>query len=569
MDLLCDDDFPLPEQIISNRQSHNTFFENELTYLFFVSSSHCHISTLKTLSNRVINTLHTFQNLDDDPSTGEWKHYFRLYYALILHSRDLFIGKGLQTFSYMLVYSWHQVFPDMAVNALESFLYQYDDNRPSFGSWRDIKYLCEMVKLISPLRDNDPLIAKCVTIMNKQLSDDIHTWIYSANCRSPEHISMVAKWIPRENKRFHWLYNLLVENWINTTHPNILKTAIRPEIYFKAMNKAKRMYRKKFSMLNKAIETMEIHLCKHNYYDIQPHSIPRTSFHKMRQIQNKLHVDDYSSKTKFQIKHCVDRYHSFYQEVIDSPSNKCEWFSLPTPGFYVKEALQIIKSPTIDFKYRNKICNEWSKNVLLMKTSDQFNILPVVDISISMQQNNRSKLYDAVGLALVACHNSSFGKRLLAIDSTPIWIQLDDCGDFVSTIKHIFDILTYHCSPQTHFFNSISFLTNSMSFSSSLVHDMKIVFFSDFQKEDDFFEKFPAHIESSFRHIRCRIPKVAFWNIGNQNLIDIHKEDLDNHFIFLSGNTFHSLKSLQLCFQHNHSSVHMIEYLLRHPRYYI
>lgn len=567
MEPLSDSDFPCPEQIINNRRSHNTFFENELIYLFFIASPQCDLHTLKSLSTRVINTLHVFQQLDDDPLTGQWKQVFRLYYAFVMYSRDFFIGKGLQTFSYMLIYSWHQVFPDMAMNALEYFLYQYDT--PSFGSWRDIKYLCEMVKRISPMRDNDPLIANCISIMNRQLNDDIHTWIYSSNSRSPEHISMVSKWIPRENKRFHWLYNLLVEDWVKTTHPNIIKTAIRPEIYFKAMSKAKRMYRKKFSMLNKAIETMEINLCKHNYYDIQPYSIPRTSFHKIRQIQNKLHTDDYSNKTQLHIQKCLDRYDSFYQEAVESRSNIHTWFSVPTPGFYVKEALHIINSPRIDLKYRKKICDEWSKHVLLMNTSEHLNILPVVDISISMQQNNKSKLYDAIGMALIACHNSSFGKRILTIDSKPVWIQLDDCGDFVSTIQYIFDLLQYHCSPHTHFFNSVSFLTASMSMSSSLVHDMKMVFFSDFQQPADFFEKFPAHIESSFRHIQCRIPKVVFWNVGNQNLIDIHNDELDNHFVFSSGNTFHSMESLQQCFQDNHSSIHMIEYLLRHPRYYI
>ena len=106
-----------------------------------------------------------------------------------------------------------------------------------------------------------------------------------------------------------------------------------------------------------------------------------------------------------------------------------------------------------------------------------------------------------------------------------------------------------------------------MKYSSAFVHNMKLVFLSDFNKSDDFFEKFPQHIELSFKTIHCNIPKVAFWNIGMEKLLPLHNENLDNHFLFLSGNSFHCLNSLQHCFEENLSSFFMIQHNLQHPRY--
>lgn len=560
------DAFPLPEKALNDRQSFHTFFEDELIYLYFIASSHFEYSTLKHISERVVETLRVFQKLDDEPSTGKWKQYFRLYYAFILHSRDQFIGKGLQTFSYMLIYAWHQVFPVLAINALEYFVYQYND-RPSFGSWRDMKYLCELVKYISPSGDQDPLIKECVSILNKQLNVDIHTWNYSIHCRSPEHITMVSKWIPRENKRFHWLHTQLVEEWGKITHPNILKTAVEPTSYFKAISKVKRLYRKKIAMLNKAVDTLEIFLCKKNFYDIPPHSIPRLSFHKVRELHTKLHTDEYSNKSKKEIHKCLQNYQDFYNDNFSRRHHEKSWFSTVTPGYYVKEALHILKSPHIDNNYRKKICDEWNKNVDLLHSENKLNVYPVVDISLSMRKNNCSKLYDAIGLALVIAHHSSCGKRILALDNKPIWINFEECGDFVSTIKYLFEIIDSHLSSNCHFFNAVTFLTYSMKYSSTFVHNMKLVFLSDFDNSDDFFERFPQHIEQSFKTIQCNIPKVAFWNIGMEKSLPLHREDLDNHFLFLSGNSFHCLNSLQQCFEENHSSFFMIQHILQHPRY--
>ena len=95
--------------------------------------------------------------------------------------------------------------------------------------------------------------------MNTELYKDIQTYKFSANCFSQKHISNVCKWIPREKKnKFSWLYDKLAYQYSNYHKPFIFDNITTILQHQKAMNKAKKFYRKTFSFLNKQIQTTEI-----------------------------------------------------------------------------------------------------------------------------------------------------------------------------------------------------------------------------------------------------------------------------------------------------------------------
>ena len=77
---------------------------------------------------------------------------FLMLYKLLLHTRDIYYGKGEYDLSYLQLCVWYKYFPRLAEHALATFVFY-------LGSWKDIKKLCGFInengKLLS-LKDNPP-----------------------------------------------------------------------------------------------------------------------------------------------------------------------------------------------------------------------------------------------------------------------------------------------------------------------------------------------------------------------------------------------------------------------------
>jgi hypothetical protein len=94
--------------------------------------------------------------------------YLSMLYRMIGHTRDIIDGKGEYNLTYMMIYVWHDFFPELAKFALKCLVDLGDRNIHQYGSWKDIKYFCEYCKNRG-CDTNHPLIQHSIMLINKQI----------------------------------------------------------------------------------------------------------------------------------------------------------------------------------------------------------------------------------------------------------------------------------------------------------------------------------------------------------------------------------------------------------------
>jgi hypothetical protein len=197
------------------------------------------------------------------------KPLLTLLYQRMAHTRDILNGKGEYQNAYVQLFAWSKPFPELAKRALETFVLPSGSQMP-YGSWKDIKYLCEYCRIQSKSLYH-PLIRHSIRLMNRQL------WIDSTEAET-ENLSLVAKWIPREHSKYGWLFRLLAKDYFAAYY----EKANTPEAYQKAEKKAKMNYRKLIASLNRRIDTVQIKQCANDWANIDPSKIPTITYKRQK-----------------------------------------------------------------------------------------------------------------------------------------------------------------------------------------------------------------------------------------------------------------------------------------------
>ena len=254
----------------------HSFLKSELIWICFQLSrkngtslnyiQHRFQSTLSFLKQIITN----YPTTNEENNHSDWNRYLQLFFTVIAFTRDSLHGLGEHDLTYMLIFSFYNVFPELSVQSIHYILHPLtnDLNNVNIGSWRDTKYLCKYVYEMTFQTDH-PIITYCISLMNRQLHTDLQTWKFSSNPYSKYHISNIAKHIPREKSRFGWLFDKLAIHWVTTHKPYILQTPTSLFSNKRAISKSKSIYRKIISYLNKALHTPQISFCKKKSIDIQ------------------------------------------------------------------------------------------------------------------------------------------------------------------------------------------------------------------------------------------------------------------------------------------------------------
>jgi len=374
--------------------SLDTYFQEELVALYFYSVRSCP-ENLLLLEKRFGEVLQVLE-----PFVSKYEHFTQLFYNLVLHIRKT----GEHDLTYMMIWQWYNYFPNLAKQLMKKCL-----------SWRDMVYFCNYVSLHMKDRKviGETLIEYCVRSINEQLVSDMEVWKFSMHAGSRDHISNVAKWIPRENKRFSWLYELLVLDWIKLVCPYLLQTTTRSYSYDAAILKGKRLYRKKITTLNKALQTVQIKQCSKQVEEIMPYMVSKYTAMKQPKLR------DISSKNT-------------YYSLGYSGSRE---LTLPI-AYYVKEALN----------HSESIHEQWTTFVKKNSFSYRKDIIPILDISNKIQFESNESYYTGIGLALLIAELTST-MRILAIGENPIWIKIEPNMSFVERVLFIHEKCRhYQCS---------------------------------------------------------------------------------------------------------------------------
>jgi hypothetical protein len=501
-----------------NTIDFHQFFQDQLVFFYFNLFKKTYTKNVLELSKKLSDVLHLLKNkLEKDPVFLE---YLILFYRMIGHTRDIYFGKGEHDVSYMLLMVFYDIYPVLAIYAMHRFVQPNDCLNIPYGSWRDIKYLCDYIRKNSPKKENHGLIQYCIEIMNSQLKKDYEIWRFSIYARSRNHISNVSKWIPREHKKFDWLFNMLVLDWIKTNKPFLLNNNVSNS-YSKAILKAKRLYRRKVSTLNKAMDTTEIKQCSQNWDDINPKNVPCYTLMKQRSLlfgkSEKYKVCSKKIREHFDNDKNCSQYHGYFNKYLSN--------SYPV-AFFVKEACRILKSSD-DGSQKDLLNKQWkmfSKSISM----DSFdNVLPIIDSSFYMQLNDYESFYTAIGYSILIAERSNFGKRILMVDYQSTWVNFDSETEFIDIIENIQNSIVSRTNTLINIDHAMELIVYSLLQSNStnrFIENMKLVFFSDFHDiNTDSFNKL-------FLKYGFSLPIFMFWNLSKQEII----EPFDNVYV-LSG----------------------------------
>jgi hypothetical protein len=488
------------------------FFKDQLVFFYF-NLFKKNTLIISELSKKLSDVLHLLKNnLEKDPVFME---YLILFYRMIGHTRDIYFGKGEHDISYMFLMVFYDIFPVLAIYAMHRFVQPNDNLNIPYGSWRDIKYLCDYIRKNSPKKENHGLIQYCIDLMNSQFKKDYETWRFSVYARSRSHISNVSKWIPREHKKFHWLFNMLVLDWIKNNKPFLLNNnmSFNETSYSKAILKAKRLYRRKVSMLNKAMDTTEIKQCSQNWDEIDPKNIPCYTLMKQRSLifgkSEKYQLCSKKIREHFDNDKNCSQYHGYVNKYLTN--------SYPV-AFFVKEAYRLLKSCHIDNDSQKDLLNkQWKMFSKTICINGVDNVLPIIDGSFYMQSNDSESFYSAIGYSILIAERSSFGKRILMVDYQSTWIVLESETNFIDIIENIQNSIISRTNTLVNINNAMDLIVYSLLQSKStnrFIKNMKLVFFSDFHDVNmDSFKK-------PFLKYGVSLPIFVFWNLSKQEIIE-------------------------------------------------
>ena len=227
------DDFP---PLIYNTSSYSiSYFREQFVFFQFNLTRKLNNAVYKQLFEHLVQVLSLLKK-QIQTNTNKLKYIEILdnFYKLILFTRDISCGKGERTLTYILITAFYEVYPTLAIFAIYQIIPTVSmTNNPEnsilqgsltlCGSWKDAILLCDFIREFSGVLH--ALIGVCVELIVNQLIKDNNTWKFSEHAMDTQYISNVAKWIPREKKKYNWLFEHIVIRWANQVCPYILNSA--------------------------------------------------------------------------------------------------------------------------------------------------------------------------------------------------------------------------------------------------------------------------------------------------------------------------------------------------------
>jgi hypothetical protein len=289
---------------------------------------------------------------------------------------------GLRDLSYSALFTIHSYYPNIAISVLKSFVL-HDSCNASIGSWKDVRNYANFCK-----KYNANIYANsALCLYNQQLRIDYELYMkYKTDDICPRnYLSFAAKYAPRESKDAE-SFNALVCDWFS------LKMAVQ------LTNWHKMSYRKIVSTLNKAIDTLEIHLCDRDLTNVYGSKIPYVAF--------ELNRENLTEKTESLRKYYSD-------------SNISHYF-LQNPWKIIKNVFCAKNNrETID-----KMNHYWKLRVPTDIIANYY--IPILNLSPSMCVTQR-RLCNAIAIAMKYAEKSYFGNRILTFSQKVVWTDLTDC----------------------------------------------------------------------------------------------------------------------------------------------
>lgn len=194
-----------------------------------------------TYINDHVQTIYQKEKENGDEKEGEMtaRQAVRDLFVMAFQTRDVRGGKGEKKLFYQFFLSLLRQDKATCIELLSLI--------PEYGCWRDV---WEIMNMIPEIEQHILLV-----VMNQFLKD----YNYFKNGEVSK-MSLLAKWLPREGSG---TYPGMAQKIAKILFPN--ETSERKRII---------MYRKNVSEMNKALKTVEIHMCDRSWKEIRPDAVP-------------------------------------------------------------------------------------------------------------------------------------------------------------------------------------------------------------------------------------------------------------------------------------------------------
>ena len=439
-----------------------------------------------------------------------------LVYKMIGNTRDIVNGKGERELSYMMIYTWYFFYPDLAMYAILCFVDVNDDTVHPYGSWKDIKYLCEYCKNQGETIDCN-LIQYAIKMCNFQLRQDADS-IHSGKDR----ISLVSKWLPREQSSFGWLYQSFATDYFN----NYLLSARTPQQKRSATLKCKTDYRKLLSLLNNHIDTTQIKMCDRKWADVNFHNVTSITMSKQQKAFFNTTKEFKQRSTDIDRITCANNLKS-HLEKMTTGGGEIKGKRVGMVDFTKQAKIlldkQIHQLDDTEFHSQRKLevsllNSQWKDNSSQTASLDK--MVAMVDLSGSMEG---APMDVAIALGIRIAEKSSLGKRVMTFSTSPSWVNLDQTDGFVSCVEAV---KGSEMGFSTNFYAAMDLILCAIVENKMKPEDaegMVLVILSDMQMDQgDSCDKTVLYknIETNYADAGIRVvgkpykpPHILFWNL--------------------------------------------------------
>jgi Mg-chelatase subunit ChlD len=431
--------------------------------------------------------------------------YLSILYRMIGHTRDIIDGKGEYNLTYMMIYTWFEFYPQLALFALRCLVISDDKKVHQYGSWKDIKYFCEYCRSRGA-HVFHPLIHYAIILMNVQLKTD-----YDNYCKGCKDISLVAKWVPREKSTFGWLYESLATSYFI----QYMETANTDERKIKAILKCKTGYRKIIAHMNREIDTLQVKQCASNWSSIDFNNV--TSISMSKQKKAFLNINK-KGETKYPDRkdriECADHFTNHVQRAIkDGTEVKGKRVGM---GDFTKQALDLLNYSNNQIEI-DLLNSQWRDNST--QTGALGKMIPMVDVSGSMDGDPMNV---AIALGIRIAEKSVIGKRALTFSAKPSWVNLEPYPDFVSQVR---TLRQAEWGMNTNFHAALDTILDAIiqnKMAPEDVQDLVLVILSDMQMDvaDKNGLTVYENIKLKYEQAGMRVhgkpykpPHILFWNL--------------------------------------------------------
>jgi len=394
------------------------------------------------------------------------KGHLSTLYKMIGHTRDIVDGKGEYTLSYMMIFTWYNLFPNLALFALTCLVDLGDTSIHQYGSWKDIKYFCRFCRN-NGLQMDHPLIVDSINLMNDQIRRDEEA--LRSGCLNE--LTLVAAWAPRESSSFGFLYTPLATNYFK----HYIETAKTEQSKARAVLKCKTEYRQLLASLNKAIDTLQIKQCDNRWSEINPDKVTSISLTKQKKAlfnlnkQGSVRHPDRPDRVE-----CAEH---FKERVKKAASGEAEMKGKRVGmADFTKQARGL---------YRNNASLQEEKDLLNSQWRDSSsqngalgNMIAMVDLSGSM---NGDPMDVAIALGIRIAEKSKLGKRVMTFTLSPKWVNLAPYSDFISQVEAV---ERGEVGYNTDFYKALKLILDTIiaiEMPPEDVQDMTLVMLSDMQ----------------------------------------------------------------------------------------